>query len=80
MKTKDKIIDVETIDYVFNNMGYDWYEIKEELKEAIGLTSKFQKQKIIEEIKVKRETYPDKYDLDEIDTIIVNEILGEKKQ
>ena len=50
MTTKDKIIDVETIDYVLNNMEYDWSEIEEELKEAIGLTSKFQNQKIIEEI------------------------------
>ena len=50
MTTKDKIIDVETIDYVLNNMEYDWSEIEEELKEAIGLTLKFQKQKRIEEI------------------------------
>ena len=51
MITKDKIIDIETIDYVFNNMEYDWSEIEEELKEAIGLTLKFQNQKIIKIIK-----------------------------
>jgi len=51
MTTEDKLIDVETIDYVFNNMEYDWSEIEEELKEAIGLTLKFKNQKIIEEIK-----------------------------
>jgi hypothetical protein len=57
MTTKDKIIDVETIDYVLNNMEYDWSEIEEELKEAIGLTLKFQNQKIIEEIeKFQKET------------------------
>ena len=56
MTTKDKIIDVETIDYVLNNMEYDWSEIEEELKEAIGLTLKFQNQKIIKEIKKRIKT------------------------
>ena len=65
MTEKDKIIDVETIDYVFNNMEYDWSEIKcrweikettntwweKEIKKAFNLGIQSQKQKIIKEIK-----------------------------
>lgn len=46
----------EAIDYVFNNMEYDYSEIEEEVKEVIKLTLKFKEKEMLviieEELKI----------------------------
>lgn len=52
--------EAEAVDYVFNNMEYDWSEIEEKLKEAIRLTLNFKEKeiiKIMDEIKHKEKNF-----------------------
>lgn len=56
--TTEEEVDSEVIDYVFNNMQYDFSEIQEELKEAIQLTSDFKEKEMLDdEIKFLKEQY-----------------------